>query len=118
MVEKVRHKKLGIVMARKVVKLELAPTVQKQIMSELRILYAVNSDQVVGFYGSSFEDSDLSIYMELMVWPCRVGSALHSLASVLQPTYAQASPLVLSEYTTRFLTRAASLLSIGQWVRC
>eukprot|EP00123_Amoebidium_parasiticum_P014238 comp22406_c1_seq1/m.33495 comp22406_c1_seq1/g.33495 ORF comp22406_c1_seq1/g.33495 comp22406_c1_seq1/m.33495 type:complete len:407 (-) comp22406_c1_seq1:234-1454(-) len=65
-VEKVVHRPTQMVMARKLVHIELKPSVRKQISTELKVLYEAKSPYVVGFYGSHFADSDLSIFMEYM----------------------------------------------------
>eukprot|EP00124_Ichthyophonus_hoferi_P004755 Ihof_evm1s568 gene=Ihof_evmTU1s568 len=65
-VEKVEHWPTHMIMARKLIHLELKPIIRKQICTELKVLYECKSRYVVGFYGSYFNDSDLFIFMEYM----------------------------------------------------
>eukprot|EP01134_Creolimax_fragrantissima_P007646 CFRG7646T1 len=65
-VEKIIHKPSGVIMARKIIHLELNPSVRKQITTELKVLHDCKSDFVVQYCGSVFLDQDLSIFMEYM----------------------------------------------------
>ena len=42
----------GMVMAKKMIHLEVKPAIRKQIVTELRILHDCNSPYIVGFYGA------------------------------------------------------------------
>ncbi|CAJ0962785.1 unnamed protein product, partial [Mesorhabditis belari] len=65
-VNKVRHKQRGIIMARKLVHLEVKPSVRTQILKELAVLHKCNSPFIVGFYGAFVDNNDISICMEYM----------------------------------------------------
>jgi len=65
-VVKVRHKPTDIIMARKLIHLEVKPAVKNQIMRELEVLNQCFSPQIVGFFGHFYSDSELSIAMEYM----------------------------------------------------
>jgi len=53
-------------MARKLVHLEVKPSVRNQILKELEILHKCNSPYIVGFYGAFHENNEISICMEYM----------------------------------------------------
>lgn len=63
---KVRHKPTSIIMARKLIHLEVKPAIKNQIMRELEVLNQCFSPQIVGFFGSFYSDGELSIAMEYM----------------------------------------------------
>ncbi len=84
---KVRHRKTGTVMAKKVIRffhrffsflfliliifiqlihLEVKPAVRNQILRELTVLHECNSPYIVGFYGAFNSDSEINICMEYM----------------------------------------------------
>lgn len=65
-VAKVLHKPSGLIMARKMIHLEVKPAVKKQIVRELKILHDCNSPYIVGFYGAFYFDGEISICMEYM----------------------------------------------------
>ncbi|XP_071965851.1 dual specificity mitogen-activated protein kinase kinase 1-like [Antedon mediterranea] len=65
-VTKVRHKRSGLIMARKLIHLEIKPAIRTQIFRELTILHECNSPYVVGFYGAFYSDGEISICMEHM----------------------------------------------------
>ncbi|XP_021960285.1 dual specificity mitogen-activated protein kinase kinase dSOR1 isoform X3 [Folsomia candida] len=65
-VTKVLHKLSGLIMARKMIHLEVKPAVKKQIIRELKILHECNSPFIVGFYGAFYSDGEISICMEYM----------------------------------------------------
>ena len=48
----VRHKPTGIIMAKKMIHLEVKPAIKKNIITELKILHECNSPYIVGFYGA------------------------------------------------------------------
>lgn len=63
---KVRHIPTGLIMARKLIHLEVKPAIRKQILRELKILHECNFPHIVGFYGSFYNDGEISICMEYM----------------------------------------------------
>ncbi|KAF7633830.1 MAP kinase kinase 2 [Meloidogyne graminicola] len=65
-VHKMRHCKTGVVLARKLVHLEVKPSVRHQILKELEVLHKCNSPYIVGFYGAFTTNNDISICMEFM----------------------------------------------------
>lgn len=65
-VMKVRHKPSNLLMARKIIYIELKPQVKKQIIRELRILHDCNSPYIVGFYTAFQTQSEINICMEYM----------------------------------------------------
>ncbi|XP_075895718.1 dual specificity mitogen-activated protein kinase kinase 2a [Nelusetta ayraudi] len=65
-VNKVRHKPSSLVMARKLIHLEIKPAIRNQIIRELQVLHECNSPYIVGFYGAFYSDGEISICMEHM----------------------------------------------------
>ncbi|CAB1317171.1 unnamed protein product [Coregonus sp. 'balchen'] len=65
-VNKVCHKPSGLVMARKLIHLEIKPAIRNQIIRELQLLHECNSPYIVSFYGSFYSDGEISICMEHM----------------------------------------------------
>ncbi|KAI6217630.1 hypothetical protein M3Y95_01209700 [Aphelenchoides besseyi] len=65
-VHKMRHKDTGLTMARKLVHLEVKPSVKTQILKELEVLHKCNSPYIIGFYGAFTDVNDISICMEYM----------------------------------------------------
>ncbi|KAA0712239.1 Dual specificity mitogen-activated protein kinase kinase 2 [Triplophysa tibetana] len=65
-VHKVRHKPSRLVMARKLIHLEIKPAIRNQIIRELQVLHECNSPYIVGFYGAFYSDGEISICMEHM----------------------------------------------------
>ena len=63
---KVRHKSSGLTMARKLIHVEVKPSVRNQIIRELKVLHECNSPFIVGFYGAFYTDGEISICMEYM----------------------------------------------------
>jgi mitogen-activated protein kinase kinase 1 len=63
---KVRHKKTGTVMAKKLIHLEVKAAIRNQILRELTVLHECNSPYMVGFYGAFCSDGEISICMEYM----------------------------------------------------
>ena len=66
-VTKVLHKPSGLIMARKLIHLEVKPAVRNQIMRELKVLHECNSPHIVGFFGAFLGDGEINICMEYMV---------------------------------------------------
>lgn len=60
------HRPYGTVMAVKVIPLDITPEIQKQIISELEVLYKCNSPVIIGFYGAYFIENRISICTEFM----------------------------------------------------
>ena len=65
-VTKARHRPSGLIMARKLIHLEIKPAVRNQIIRELQVLHECNSPYIVGFYGAFYSDGEISICMEHM----------------------------------------------------
>ncbi|XP_041849296.1 dual specificity mitogen-activated protein kinase kinase 2b isoform X2 [Melanotaenia boesemani] len=65
-VNKECHKPSGIIMARKLIRLEIKPSIRNQIIRELQVLHECNSPYIVGFYGAFYSDGEISICMEHM----------------------------------------------------
>ncbi|XP_057300426.1 dual specificity mitogen-activated protein kinase kinase 1-like [Hydractinia symbiolongicarpus] len=62
----VNHKPTNLVMARKLIRLEIKPAIRNQIMRELKVLHECNCPYIVGFYGAFYNDGEISICMEYM----------------------------------------------------
>ncbi|XP_022107163.1 dual specificity mitogen-activated protein kinase kinase 5-like [Acanthaster planci] len=65
-VYKARHIATNNIMAVKVISVDITPDVQKQILSELQILYKCDSPFIIGFYGAFFTENRISICTEFM----------------------------------------------------
>ncbi|RWS26854.1 Dual specificity mitogen-activated protein kinase kinase 1-like protein [Leptotrombidium deliense] len=65
-VTKVLHRPSGLVMARKLIHLEVKPAIRNQIIRELKVLHECNSPHIVGFYGAFYSDGEINICMEYM----------------------------------------------------
>ncbi|XP_030015820.1 dual specificity mitogen-activated protein kinase kinase 2b isoform X1 [Sphaeramia orbicularis] len=65
-VNKECHRPSGIIMARKLIHLEIKPAIRNQIIRELQVLHECNSPYIVGFYGAFYSDGEISICMEHM----------------------------------------------------
>lgn len=65
-VMKVRHMPTQLIMARKLIHLEVKPAIKKQIVRELKVLHECNFPHIVGFYGAFTSDGEISICMEYM----------------------------------------------------
>ncbi|GAB0092889.1 Dual specificity mitogen-activated protein kinase kinase dSOR1 [Sergentomyia squamirostris] len=65
-VMKVRHIPTQLIMARKLIHLEVKPAIKKQIIRELKVLHECNFPHIVGFYGAFTNDGEISICMEYM----------------------------------------------------
>ncbi|XP_040924034.1 dual specificity mitogen-activated protein kinase kinase 2b [Betta splendens] len=65
-VNKECHRPSGIIMARKLIHLEIKPAFRNQIIRELQVLHECNSPYIVGFYGAFYNDGEISICMEHM----------------------------------------------------
>ena len=62
----VRHRRLDVAMAKKLIHLEVKPAIRNQILRELTVLHECNSPYIVGFYGAYTCDGEISICMEYM----------------------------------------------------
>jgi len=65
-VYRVRHKKSGVEMARKMIMMDVKPAIRKQIVTELKILHECSSPYIVGYFGSYQCDGEINIFMEYM----------------------------------------------------
>jgi predicted Ser/Thr protein kinase len=65
-VHKMRHTATGLIMARKLVLLEVKLSIRTQILKELEVLHKCNSPYIVGFYGAFTDNKNISICMEYM----------------------------------------------------
>ncbi|XP_062843441.1 dual specificity mitogen-activated protein kinase kinase 2b [Trichomycterus rosablanca] len=65
-VNKVCHKPSGLIMARKMIHLEIKQAIRNQIIRELQVLHECNSPYIVGFYGAFYNDGEISVCMEHM----------------------------------------------------
>jgi mitogen-activated protein kinase kinase 1 len=55
----------SLIMARKMIHLEVKPAIKKQIIRELKVLHECNFPHIVGFYGAFYSDGEISICMEV-----------------------------------------------------
>ena len=78
-VAKVLHKPTRLVMARKLIHLEVKPAIRNQIIRELKVLHECNSPHIVGFYGAFLGDGEINICMEYMVSLFRSARPAHPL---------------------------------------
>ncbi|XP_063781617.1 dual specificity mitogen-activated protein kinase kinase 5 isoform X2 [Pseudophryne corroboree] len=65
-VYKAYHVPSGKILAVKVIPLDITVELQRQIMSELEILYKCDSPYIIGFYGAFFAENRISICTEYM----------------------------------------------------
>lgn len=65
-VKKVEHTPTGKIMAKKIVLIDAKPSVRKQILRELQILYSCRSPYIVSFHGAFVADPNICICMEFM----------------------------------------------------
>ncbi|KAM9311943.1 dual specificity mitogen-activated protein kinase kinase 5 [Gastrophryne carolinensis] len=65
-VYKAYHVPSGKILAVKVIPLDITVELQRQIMSELEILYKCDSLYIIGFYGAFFAENRISICTEFM----------------------------------------------------
>ncbi|KZV85091.1 Pkinase-domain-containing protein [Exidia glandulosa HHB12029] len=63
-VKKVEHVPTGKIMAKKIVLIDAKPSVRKQILRELQILYSCHSPYIVSFHGAFVADPNICICME------------------------------------------------------
>lgn len=62
----VEHKASRILMAQKLIHLEVKPSIQNQIIRELKVLHDCSSPYIVGYYGTFYSDGEISVCMEHM----------------------------------------------------
>lgn len=65
-VMKVLHKPSNLIMARKIIHLELKPQIRRQIYREMAILHDCNFPHIVGFYNAFQTQSEINMCMEYM----------------------------------------------------
>ncbi|KAF0449286.1 Pkinase-domain-containing protein [Gigaspora margarita] len=65
-VTQVMHVTTKTVMAKKIIHIDVNPTVRKQIQRELQVLHDCNSRYIVSFYGAFPSDSGISMCMKYM----------------------------------------------------
>lgn len=65
----VLHRPTMLTLACKRISLDVKPTVQQQILRELKILHHCNSPNIVGFYTSWHEAGDIVLLMECVLLP-------------------------------------------------
>lgn len=63
---KVLHKPSGVVLAKKVIRLEVKLDAQQRILRELQVLFNCNSPYIVDFYGSFLCDGEINVLLEYM----------------------------------------------------
>lgn len=63
---KVVHAPTNLILARKMIHLELKPEIRERILRELKVLHKCSSPNIIGFYGSFWHDGDINILMEYM----------------------------------------------------
>jgi serine/threonine protein kinase len=63
---KVKHKPTGIIMARKIILLDIKPAMRNQIMRELNVLHKCQNQFIVGFFGNFCINNEISILMQHM----------------------------------------------------
>lgn len=63
---KARHIPTGIIMARKVIPIEVKKDVRKQIVRELHIMHECNFPHIVSYYGAFLNEGDVVMCMEYM----------------------------------------------------
>lgn len=51
-VDCVKHKKTQVIMARKMIMMDVKPAIRKQIVTELKILHECSSPYIVGYFGA------------------------------------------------------------------
>uniref|UniRef100_A0A1I8FMH5 mitogen-activated protein kinase kinase n=1 Tax=Macrostomum lignano TaxID=282301 RepID=A0A1I8FMH5_9PLAT len=60
-VQRVLHRPTRQAMARKLIHLEIKPSVRAQIIRELEVLHSCNSPYIIGYFGAYFVDSSATI---------------------------------------------------------
>lgn len=65
-VHKVLHRPTGLVLARKMIRLDVRQDAQVRIVRELRVLFDCNSPYIIDFYGSFLADGEINILLEYM----------------------------------------------------
>lgn len=65
-VYKAHHQPTSLLMAVKVIPLDITPENQKQIIAELEILHKCNSPSIIGYYGAFFTENSISMCTEFM----------------------------------------------------
>ncbi|KAI3386998.1 hypothetical protein SNEBB_004805 [Seison nebaliae] len=65
-VNKVIHTKSKVILARKIIRLEVREKERNRIVNELEVLHKCNSPYIIGFFGAFHDSCELSILMEYM----------------------------------------------------
>lgn len=65
-VHKVVHRPTGLVLARKMIRLDVKADAQQRILRELRVLFDCNSPYIIDFYGSFLSEGEINILLEYM----------------------------------------------------
>lgn len=65
-VDCVKHKPTSVIMARKMIMMDVKPAIRKQIVTELKILHECSSPYIVGYFGAYQCDGEINIFMEYM----------------------------------------------------
>lgn len=65
-VDRVRHGRTDINMARKMIMMDVKPAIRKLIVNELKILHECNSPYIVGYFGAYQCDGEVNVFMEYM----------------------------------------------------
>jgi len=65
-VDRVKHKPTGIILARKKIMVDVKQAIRKQIITELKVLHDCSSPYIVGYFGSYQCDGEINVFMEYM----------------------------------------------------
>lgn len=65
-VTKVKHTRQNLILARKVIRLEMNAAERNRIMQELEVLKDCNSPYIVGYFGAYLRNGEINLYMEYM----------------------------------------------------
>uniref|UniRef100_A0A9L0SXI5 Dual specificity mitogen-activated protein kinase kinase 5 n=2 Tax=Equus TaxID=9789 RepID=A0A9L0SXI5_HORSE len=113
-VYKAYHVPSGKILAVKVILLDITLELQKQIMSELEILYKCDSSYIIGFYGAFFVENRISICTEFMD-----GGSLDVYRKIPEHVLGRIAVAVVKGLTylwsLKILHRVAGPSSCGMW---
>ncbi|KAG9510164.1 Dual specificity mitogen-activated protein kinase kinase dSOR1, partial [Fragariocoptes setiger] len=65
-VTRVRHGPTKLILARKIIRLEVKPCIRNSILKELEILNYCSSPFIIGYYGACCRNGEISVFMEYM----------------------------------------------------
>ncbi|KAF1742782.1 hypothetical protein MXB_4652 [Myxobolus squamalis] len=65
-VYKVQHNQTALIMAQKIIRLDVKQQVRTQIVRELQVLHECNSPYIVGYFGAFQDEGEINILMEYM----------------------------------------------------